>query len=417
MKKIKILALAENYNDLIGHAAHQISILPSDKYEARLITPKDIKTTTHKHFFLKKLYQRIKNSIRYRLHLHKIVKISPNNKYCFFGLTEEKFSAKDILNSYEEKPDIIMLFWYDKFITTQMIADLYKQTKAYIVFIFVDQFPLTGFCHYPCECIGYQNNCEECPAIITPKKIAMQQHKKQQKQLTNIPKAIIATKADCELANLSPIFKNSTKFEWTYIPTITTNFTKEEARNKLGLPINSFIIMCGMAYLNEERKGYKYFIEALNILSAHKNTTNKKIIAYIPGNMSTDTTSIPNIKCYYPGRLSLNDLCIAYKAADIFINTSIADSGPMMVNYSIACGTPVISFNIGIAKTLVIHELTGYIADFKSAISISNGISYFLKMKPDQYQNYQENCLKLANKYQTAQSPYENLYNHLLNFK
>lgn len=410
MRKLKVLALAENSNNLIGHATHQISTLPIDKYEVSLIVKKDLNNIPYKNRPFKKLYQRIKNSIKYRLHLQKEVKISPNNKFCFYGLTEEKISAKDILNKYGQKPDIIMLFWYDKFITTSIIADLYRYTKAYIVFIFVDQFPLTGFCHYPCECIGYKTKCKECPAILSNKKIAIKQQYKHKKLLKNIPKAIIATEADCEIASLSPIFKDCLKFEWTYIPKIDLIIKKEEARNKLGLPVNSFIIMCGMAYINEERKGYNYFIEALKILS-NQTPINKTIIAYIPGSVSNDSViSLNNIYCHYPGRLSLDDLCVAYKAADIFINTSIADSGPMMVNYSIACGTPVVSFNVGIAKTLVKHKQTGYIADFKSATSIYNGISFFIRMNHTQLQSYQKKCLELAQKYLKKKSPYENLF-------
>lgn len=416
MHKLKVLALAENCNSLVGHAAHQIGILPIDKYDVNLIVKKDLEDSCQERNLFKRLYLRIKKSVKYRLHIQKEIKISPNNKYCFFGLTEKKFSAKDILNKYGQKPDIIMLFWYDKFITTQIIADLYKYTKAYIVFIFVDQFPLTGFCHYPCECTGYQKKCNACPAILSHKKEAIQQQKRHKKRLINIPKAIIATKADCEMANLSLIFKNSPQFEWTYIPPITLNTTKEEARKKLGLPTNTFIIMYGMAYIHEERKGFKYFIEALKFLSSSKKTINKTIIAYIPGNISTDATiSLNDINCYYPGRLSLDDLYVAYKAADIFISTSIADSGPMMVNNSIACGTPVISFNIGIAKTLVKHKQTGYIADFKSAFSIFKGLMFFLQMPPSQYLKYQKRCLKLAKKYQTINSPYDNLYNYVIN--
>lgn len=69
-----------------------------------------------------------------------------------------------------------------------------------------------------------------------------------------------------------------------------------------------------------------------------------------------DISIASNVNIIMPGFLSENELFEVYCAADVFMSTTIADSGPMMVNYSIACGTPVVSFPIGVAQDLVMHK-------------------------------------------------------------
>jgi len=58
----------------------------------------------------------------------------------------------------------------------------------------------------------------------------------------------------------------------------------------------------------------------------------------------------------------MKKLMEVYKAADLFISSSVEDSGPLMVNQSIAAGTPVAAFNVGVANDLVIDGKTGVLA-------------------------------------------------------
>ena len=104
------------------------------------------------------------------------------------------------------------------------------------------------------------------------------------------------------------------------------------------------------------------------------------------------------------GLLDEKGLFTAYYASDLFVSSSIDDSGPMMVNYSIACGTPVLSFPIGVSVELVQHMKTGYIADFMSIQSLEDGIDYFYRLTESELDAFRNNCLSLMSEYRDSEA-------------
>ena len=93
------------------------------------------------------------------------------------------------------------------------------------------------------------------------------------------------------------------------------------------------------------------------------------------------------------------ELASVYKASDIFVCPSIEDAGPMMINESITCGTPVVSFNMGIAKDLVINDFTGYRAKLGDSRDLANGIFRLLTFNKRKINNMRKNCRNLGLKY------------------
>ena len=47
----------------------------------------------------------------------------------------------------------------------------------------------------------------------------------------------------------------------------------------------------------------------------------------------------------------------------MFLNPSTDDAGPSMVNQSIMCGTPVVSFNLGTAVDVIENGISGFKTD------------------------------------------------------
>lgn len=60
-----------------------------------------------------------------------------------------------------------------------------------------------------------------------------------------------------------------------------------------------------------------------------------------------------------------------YRNSDFFINQSIQDAGPTMVSEFLACGIPVISFDIGMSKDLIKNDFNGYLIKEKSSIALA----------------------------------------------
>ena len=72
-------------------------------------------------------------------------------------------------------------------------------------------------------------------------------------------------------------------------------------------------------------------------------------------------------------------VALVYKAADVFACPSIDDFGPMMINESVICGTPVVAFRSGVAPDLIRSDSLGYLANKFDSDDFSKGLKTFLK--------------------------------------
>ncbi|MFP3802939.1 glycosyltransferase, partial [Paraburkholderia sp. SIMBA_027] len=76
-------------------------------------------------------------------------------------------------------------------------------------------------------------------------------------------------------------------------------------------------------------------------------------------------------------------LALLYQAADLFVNSSIEDSGPMMVSEALACGTPVVGFDTGVLTNMIIDNYKGYKAPLKDSKKLAEGIKKIFELNKD----------------------------------
>src|SRR5690606_14617272 len=88
-----------------------------------------------------------------------------------------------------------------------------------------------------------------------------------------------------------------------------------------------------------------------------------------------------------------------YQSVDVFVNSSIEDSGPMMVSEALACGTPVVGFNTGVVMNMVIDGYNGYKAEIGDSIGLKNGIKTIFKLNPSEKNIYSKNAVKQVVEY------------------
>ena len=159
----------------------------------------------------------------------------------------------------------------------------------------------------------------------------------------------------------------------------------------------AFVIFIGASSLKDPRKGFQYSIDAINDFAKF----HKHITLLCLGRHVDNTFWDKSIKVITPGYLSFDEMCEAMCASDVFISSSVADSGPMTVNFAFALGLPTISFDIGIAHSLIVHKVTGYFAKYKDASSIMEGLVYISSMTDDERKAMGNRCMKRINDLQT----------------
>ena len=79
--------------------------------------------------------------------------------------------------------------------------------------------------------------------------------------------------------------------------------------------------------------------------------------------------------CRELGRLDEVGMAVAYAAADVYVHPAIAENLPNAVVESIACGTPVVAFDVGGIPDAVRHLETGYLARPGDPRDLAHGIA------------------------------------------
>lgn len=347
----------------------------------------------------KSFYFRVLNKIDNILNLF-------NSKYYFIDKKRNIITrVNDIVNKLPFHPDVIFLYWISGFIDLKVIKLLQKKYNCKIYWYLMDMAPMTGGCHYAWDCEGYKSDCLFCPAVRFPyltKPFNILAKKKQIIEDLNI-ETISGTSWLKNQLSQSTLFKSINYHE------IMIGINKDifkpldekdilKIKQKYNLPNNKKILFFGASSTIEERKGFTFLIKALEVLSLDMSFDNNSIVLVTAGTLVDDKIfkSI-TIEHIHIGFLSGDkELASAYQIAYLFVSPSIEDSGPMMINESIMCGTPVVSFNMGVAFDLIITDETGYLVKLKDIYDLANGIKKLVNLDLDKYIIMKKNCRNMG---------------------
>jgi glycosyltransferase involved in cell wall biosynthesis len=293
--------------------------------------------------------------------------------------------------------DIVHLHWVNfGFLSIDSLKKLFKTNKP-IVWTLHDMWAFTGGCHHSGTCNNYQNTCGNCTQFLkksSDNDLSNQiwQHKKEAFEGANLT---IVTCSDWlgQRAKHSSLFKN-TRVETIPNPIDIELFkpvAKSEARTKLGLdPSKNYILFAAMR-VSAVGKGFAYFKEALDILK-QQNLDNTELLIF-GQSAGLESENLP-FKINALGYLDSPDkIALVYAAASLFAIPSLEENLPNTIMESLACGTPVVGFEVGGIPEMIDHQQNGYLATYKSSESLATGIQYVL-----QNTDYQQLCTNARQK-------------------
>jgi glycosyltransferase involved in cell wall biosynthesis len=278
-------------------------------------------------------------------------------------------------------PDIVHLHWINAGFLR--IEDL-KKFDAPIVWTLHDMWPFTGGCHYSSDCTKYENRCGNCPVLGRTKEsdLSRKVWTRKQQAWNDVEIDIIApSKWMAQNARSSSLFDTMSVHQ---IPngidlSKYSPISDSVAQSLYNIPRDKEIILFGAANPDDPRKGYDYLIEALNNIRTHKNNVELVTFGSNPIDIQKDTThDIRHI-----GRVDTVGLIALYSAANMFVIPSLEDNLPNTVLESLACGTPVVAFDVGGISDMISHKRNGYLASPRNATSLSDGIRWVLDRRVD----------------------------------
>ena len=340
----------------------------------------------------------------------------------YYNYNYRNLTFEEIKQALPFTPDIIFLHWISDFILPEHIKALYTYYKCPIIWRYNDLAPATGGCHYPGTCENYKTACGNCPAISSKKlNDHSNKHWKLKKRIIDgIPIIVINSTKETETAfKISPLFsdkrhefiRNSLNRE------LFNDHFRNEAKRSLNIKDTTKVIFWGATYITEERKGFKYFLEALAEL---KKDQPEDIFVLIGGNKPDNFNPEIPYTHKYTGLLSSEQLASHYKASDAIVVSSLEDGGPMMIVESMMCGTPIVSFGTGLANELVITGQTGYRAEKANSSDLKKGIQYILNLQQHEKEQMSNNCTQLAQQFYGEEKElklYQDLFKELLQSK
>ena len=321
--------------------------------------------------------------------------LKENNKYSFYN--HGKYVIKyysQVSKIISEKPNAIIIYNNSNVIHPKILNYL-NSKKIKIIFYPMDMEIITGGCHYNFECNGFKKNCLSCPAI--------------NKTFSNIPRANLYEKKKF-LYNKKITFLSATKNIYDDVSK-SSFFNKKKHDNyilNLGLNLKMYkpvfnnkvkhkISISLRSSLNP-RKGNQILIKALEYACLKKPNLNKKVEFNIVGDSSIlELMTKKKFKCTFKDSIKTEkELIKFYQKSDFFLNQSIQDAGPVMVNESLACGLPVLSFNIGISKDVIINNFNGFLLNNISEKNLGNKIIEISNIKKNLLIKMKNNARKTA---------------------
>jgi glycosyltransferase involved in cell wall biosynthesis len=304
------------------------------------------------------------------------VKIYPHAKQTLFSPCWLPFS-KVIRTIKRIDPDIVHLHWIaGGFLRIEDLARIQKP----IIWSLHDMWAFTGGCHYDEGCGRYTARCGACPVLgsSSERDLSRWIFRRKQKTFAGISNLTInglsRWLADCAVK--SSLFRNHTMVNLPNL--IDTRAFKpvprEQAKKLLGLSLEKKHILFGaMNAASDARKGFAELIRSLD----HIQSRNIELTVF----GCSEPRNVPALPhpVHYLGRLQDDiSLRVLYSAADVMVAPSRQENLSNTIMESMACGTPVVAFDIGGNGDMVEHQRNGYLARPFDSIDLACGIDYCL---------------------------------------
>ncbi|NEQ99870.1 MAG: glycosyltransferase [Cyanothece sp. SIO2G6] len=246
------------------------------------------------------------------------------------------------------------------------------------VFTLHDMWSFTGHCSYSYDCDRWKIGCGSCPYPGTYPPVARDSTRWEwklknwvysQSDLTIVtPSHWLAEQARSSMLDRFSIhcipYGIDTEMYQPLDPVL--------CREALGLSLDKKILLFSAANLKESRKGGDLLVTALQKLPKSLKQGCILLTFGKPTSQLEVAVDIPTVHLGYVSNDRLK--AIAYSAADLFVFPTRADNLPLVLQESMACGTPMVSFKIGGVPDLVRPGITGYLAEPENSIDLCDGI-------------------------------------------
>ena len=322
-----------------------------------------------------------------------------------------KLATKKLISIIENyKPDIVHIHnIHAHNLHLRLFFNYLKKSGIKVVYTFHDCWAFTGYCvHFSaCGCNKWANECKHCVLRRRYSWLFDRSHRNFDKKkmfLENVNMSIVTPSnwlnnlVRKSFLNKKDVFTINNGIDLNIFRPMESNFRKEHK-----ISSNEFMLL-GVSSCWSVLKGIDTFISLSSLLPKNYRIVlvgiDKDLKKKLPDNIiCVDKTS------------NQEELAKIYSAADVFVNPTKEDVFPTVNIESIACGTPVITFNYG-GSPEIIDNSCGSVLELNDVDSLAAEIIRVCSTK-----TYTSSaCLKRASKYSSSAkfNEYIDLYKRIL---
>lgn len=279
-----------------------------------------------------------------------------------------------------KRADVIHLHWINQGMLSLKDVQTILRSGKRVVWTMHDMWPFTGCCHHAAKCDRWKTGCGNCPLLNKPGNhdLSWQTwHAKERIYGKGRIAFVGCSNWLTDLARQSPLLKGC---QVESIPnaldaTLFSPGNRMEARRRLGLPEKGKLILFVAHKVTNPYKGINYLREALEGLCTTYPVL-KKDVGVVAVGQEAD-----RLKGSFPTALHavnyVDDPTVMadyYRAADVLAIPTLQDNLPNTVAEAMACGTPVVGFEIGGLPQMIDHGVNGRLAQYMNAESFATNL-------------------------------------------
>lgn len=276
-------------------------------------------------------------------------------------------------------PDIVQLHWVGGGMLR--IEDLRALRKP-LVWTLHDMWAFTGGCHYNEGCERFEGHCGLCPQLHNSgsNDLSNRIFARKKKSWRGVDMVAVApSRWMAECAGKSALF-NGRRVE--VIPNgldleVYKPLNKLFAREVWNLPVDKKLILFGAINAGQDhRKGLDLLYKAIDRM---KERWRDQVAVVVFGASDQDGVSDLSLPVHYVGNVhDDSSLALLYSTADVMVVSSRQDNLPNTAIESLACGTPLVAFDVGGMPDIVSHHQDGYLAQPYDTDDLAHGIESIL---------------------------------------
>ena len=308
--------------------------------------------------------------------------------FCHLHFSRTRLFEIDIANTGSDitrlrefqEADIIHLHWINQGMLSLGGIRKILQSGKPVIWTMHDIWPATAICHLTLDCRAFTSECRNCrllPGGGSSHDLAASVWRKKQQMVADENIYYVACSRWLESeAKKSALLKGQ---KITSIPNpIDTHIykkgNKQEARQRLGLPLDRKLILFASQRVTNENKGMGYLIEACRQLADIPQLG----LVILGGHAEEVVPQLP-LEAWPLGYVNDEQRVVdAYNAADVFVLPSLSENLPNTIMEAMACGVPCVGFKVGGIPEEIDHRRNGYVAEYRQAEDLARGIRWIL---------------------------------------